>query len=89
MDYSNPDGEKAAVALIKLHANLSASTGKYGGPVLINPGGPGGSGVALVLDLGEELQTIVGKQIDIIGFDPRGPLSFTSFISNLPYSRIY
>ncbi|KLO10612.1 hypothetical protein SCHPADRAFT_942694 [Schizopora paradoxa] len=72
LDYSNPGGEKAAVAIIKLPASLSANTDKYGGPVLINPGGPGGSGVGIVLDLGEELQTIIGQQFDVIGFDPRG-----------------
>ena len=75
MDYSNPDGEKAAVAVTKLAANVSSGS-KYGGPVLINPGGPGGSGVAVVIGLGKQIQTIIGEQFDIIGFDPRGPLSY-------------
>ncbi|KLO10632.1 hypothetical protein SCHPADRAFT_916291 [Schizopora paradoxa] len=71
LDYSNPDGAKAAVAVSKLAANVSSGS-KYGGPVLINPGGPGGSGVAVVLGLGKQIQSIIGEQFDIIGFDPRG-----------------
>jgi len=70
LDYSNPSGSKAAIAVIKVPANVSSSE-KHGGPVLINPGGPGGSGVAVVLELGKQIQTIIGKQFDIIGFDPR------------------
>lgn len=50
---------------------------------MINPGGPGGSGVQAVTDYGPDVQKIVdwpsdpsiaseGKYFDIIGFDPRG-----------------
>lgn len=39
--------------------------------VLINPGGPGESGVAAVLNLGSTLAQIM-PQYNIIGFDPRG-----------------
>lgn len=41
---------------------------------LLNPenaGGPGGSGVALVLGMGEALQQVVGGEFDVVGFDPR------------------
>ena len=38
----------------------------------MNPGGPGGSGVDLVLGLGSLVQLLVGAEYDIIGFDPRG-----------------
>lgn len=80
LDYSNPNGAKAAVAVLKLAANVSSTSEKYGGPVLINPGGPGGSGVEVVLLLGKQIQTIVGEQFDIIGFDPRGLTLDTLFI---------
>jgi hypothetical protein len=39
---------------------------------LVNPGGPGGSGVELALKLGSLAQTLIGADFDIIGFDPRG-----------------
>ena len=72
LDHSNPGGEKAAIAVIKLSANISSRSDEYGGPVLINPGGPGASGVDMLLWRGKLLQTIIGKRFDIVGFDPRG-----------------
>ena len=40
--------------------------------MLINPGGPGGSGHAAVASYGKSLSYIVEGRFDIIGFDPRG-----------------
>lgn len=57
---------------------------RYAGPILINPGGPGGPGAAFAVMVGGALQDIVDSDIyparsgddaryyDIIGFDPRG-----------------
>ncbi|KAM5543356.1 hypothetical protein V8D89_003230 [Ganoderma adspersum] len=42
------------------------------GSVLVNPGGPGGSGTELVGVLGQNLSTIVGDKFDVLGFDPPG-----------------
>lgn len=42
------------------------------GSVLVNPGGPGGSGTDMIGYSGHKLSTIVGPEFDIIGFDPRG-----------------
>ena len=44
----------------------------YLGTVLVNPGGPGGSGTELLGVLGQNLSTIVGDKFDVLGFDPRG-----------------
>nr|BFE76976.1 hypothetical protein GCM10020092_102770 [Actinoplanes digitatis] len=44
---------------------------KYQGVMLINPGGPGASGVNLSV-LGENVPNKVGAAYDWIGFDPRG-----------------
>lgn len=41
-------------------------------PLLVNPGGPGGSGTAFVILAGRAHQEIAGTDLDIIGFDPRG-----------------
>lgn len=38
----------------------------------MNPGGPGGSGIWSLRDHGKSMQTIVGKNHDIISWDPRG-----------------
>ena len=71
-DYTNPQGDELAIALLKIPANISTSDPAYRGPILINPGGPGGPGVDLALLLGSLIQTLVGADFDIIGFDPRG-----------------
>lgn len=72
IDYSNEDGDKAALAVIKLSAQSETD---YKGTVLINPGGPGESGVAAITSLGSFLASVIGNQYDIIGFDPRGTLN--------------
>ncbi len=36
-----------------------------------NLGGPGGSGVALIVQLGNTFQQVLGPEFDIVGFDPR------------------
>ncbi|KAL0056779.1 hypothetical protein AAF712_016608 [Marasmius tenuissimus] len=72
LDYNNPEGDKAAIALIRLPANVSTDSQDYRGPILFNPGGPGGSGVDYVLGAGANHQIGLGPQFDIVGFDPRG-----------------
>ncbi|KAK0191837.1 Alpha/Beta hydrolase protein [Armillaria mellea] len=69
VDYSNEDGDKAALAVMKLSAQ---SETEYKGTVLMNPGGPGGSGVVYLASVGSTLISLIGDQYDIIGFDPRG-----------------
>ncbi|KAK7032351.1 hypothetical protein VNI00_013099 [Paramarasmius palmivorus] len=81
LDYSDPDGQSAAIALIRIKANVSTDSAEYRGPILFNPGGPGGSGVELVHSAGQALATIVGPQFDIVSFDPRGVSRSTPRIS--------
>ena len=55
----------------------SNATGKYStSPLLLNPGGPGGSGVMFVAGVGQNLQQLLPEQ-DIVSFDPRG-IGFTT-----------
>jgi alpha/beta hydrolase fold len=60
------------VALIKYPADPQSSDGLYKGILLVNPGGPGASGVVLVRQNGSDFQKISGTNWDIVGFDPRG-----------------
>lgn len=51
------------------------------GPILFNPGGPGGSGVDQILQRGDQFATVIGPQFDMVGFDPRGKCpSYTIYL---------
>jgi hypothetical protein len=51
---------------------LAESSPEYKGPILFNPGGPGGSGVEFIRQFGDNFSLVVGPQFDIVSFDPRG-----------------
>ncbi|KAK1218736.1 hypothetical protein PQX77_018561 [Marasmius sp. AFHP31] len=72
LNYHEPEGDSAALALVRLAANVSSNSSDYLGPILFNPGGPGHSGVDLILNSGPALRGILGPEYDLVGFDPRG-----------------
>ncbi|KAJ7499974.1 TAP-like protein-domain-containing protein [Mycena latifolia] len=72
LNYSDLDGASAAIAMVRIHSIVPHDAPNYRGPILVNPGGPGGSGVELVVNKGSHISTIVGPEFDVIGFDPRG-----------------
>ncbi|SYZ32905.1 alpha/beta hydrolase [Propionibacterium australiense] len=67
LDYDDPAGRRIDLALKK----LPASSGKPIGSLLVNPGGPGGSGVEYISEK-EAFTKNLRRSYDIIGFDPRG-----------------
>src|SRR6201999_1589401 len=68
VDYNNPGGAQAKLAVIRVPA-----TGQRIGSLLINPGGPGASAVDMVAGMASELrETDIGRRFDLVGFDPRG-----------------
>lgn len=69
LDYAEPTGKKITLQLLKIHD--SANTAPTGS-LLVNPGGPGGSGVNLALGIVGQLSGELLSHFDIIGFDPRG-----------------
>ena len=69
LDYDQPQGASIVLSLIRLPAT---DPGRRIGSLLVNPGGPGGSGVDLVLFAGEFLPAEIRARFDIVGFDPRG-----------------
>ncbi|KIY62125.1 alpha/beta-hydrolase [Cylindrobasidium torrendii FP15055 ss-10] len=72
-NYSSPNDGTAVIALIRLPSNVSSSDEGYRGPVLLNPGGPGGSGVEFLLGLNSRMiESLFGSSYDLVGFDPRG-----------------
>ncbi|MGH9050628.1 MAG: alpha/beta hydrolase [Acidimicrobiia bacterium] len=68
LDYDVPDGQTIEVALVRLPAT---DPDERIGSLLVNPGGPGASGVELVADNGF-LFSDLREHFDIVGFDPRG-----------------
>jgi len=68
LDYAKPQGSSIKLAVIRLPA-----TGKRQGALLINPGGPGGSGYDMAKDSGKSyFSAKIRAAYDIVGFDPRG-----------------
>ncbi len=67
LDHGQPDGERIAISVTRLPAS-----GDRIGSLVVNPGGPGSSGV----DYARAADLIVSDEVrarfDIVGFDPRG-----------------
>ncbi|HET9142526.1 alpha/beta hydrolase [Actinophytocola sp.] len=69
LDYAKPDGETISIAVLRRPAGDSE---RRIGSLLINPGGPGASGLATAARLGQEARNDLGERFDFVGFDPRG-----------------
>lgn len=69
LDYARPNGEKIHLGLARRPAKNPA---KRLGSVLVDPGGPGGSGVSFVINNPEVVGSAVAERFDQVGFDPRG-----------------
>jgi pimeloyl-ACP methyl ester carboxylesterase len=68
LDWSEPEAGEIELALVRQTAR-----GEKVGSLLVNPGGPGGSGYDFIAEsidyaVGEPLE----ERFDIVGFDPRG-----------------
>jgi pimeloyl-ACP methyl ester carboxylesterase len=72
VDYEKPDGQTLQLALIRLKAT---DPGDRVGSLVINPGGPGGSGVQYARAARSVLSERVRERYDVVGFDPRGVAS--------------
>jgi pimeloyl-ACP methyl ester carboxylesterase len=86
LDYAKPSGTKIKLAVDRLAHTVSSS--KYQGVMLVNPGGPGASGLTLPV-----LQGFVpngaGNAYDWIGWSPRGVAGSSPALScdsKYPYS---
>lgn len=66
MDYDVPQEETIEIAVKRLLADDPQ------GSLLINPGGPGGSGIDLVEAASIMFTSTLRSEFDIVGFDPRG-----------------
>ncbi|MDP9848168.1 pimeloyl-ACP methyl ester carboxylesterase [Streptosporangium lutulentum] len=67
LDHQKPTGEKIEISVIRLPAS-----GEKIGSILVNPGGPGASGIQYARGADSALSKAVRERFDVVGFDPRG-----------------
>ena len=69
LSYSDPNGKQISLALFELPAKDPST--KIG-TILVNPGGPGSSGVQFAKLTALGYPEAIRKRFDVIGWDPRG-----------------
>ncbi|WP_431898407.1 alpha/beta fold hydrolase [Nonomuraea sp. bgisy101] len=69
IDWSDPDGPTIDLAIARRKATDPAARI---GSLLVNPGGPGGSGVEAAYGAPGFFTEEIQRRFDIVGFDPRG-----------------
>jgi len=95
LDWTDPERESIELALIR-----STAGGDSMGSLLVNPGGPGGSGYDFVRDsLDYAVSDRLQGNYDVVGFDPRGvnksaavscyddPAELDSYLFELPQNE--
>jgi pimeloyl-ACP methyl ester carboxylesterase len=81
LDYDKPSGTKIQLAVSRVKHKTPDS--EAAGPMLVNPGGPGGSGLIYAI-FGEFVPDNAGDAYDWVGFDPRGVGSSKPALSCIP-----
>jgi pimeloyl-ACP methyl ester carboxylesterase len=74
LDYAEPDGEGVTLALLRVPAT---HPDRRIGSLVVNPGGPGVSGVEYAANAEVYFGSELRAAFDIVGFDPRGVVSST------------
>lgn len=69
LDYAAPTGRTIELSVNRLRAGSKKARL---GSLLVNPGGPGGSGLEYALAARSVVSSAVRERFDIVGFDPRG-----------------
>ncbi|KAK5049361.1 hypothetical protein LTR84_004290 [Exophiala bonariae] len=69
LDYSNKSVGNTSIAFIKLAGKNATADSPS---IVFIPGGPGGSGIQLLLESRDLVGTILGEQYNFVSFDPRG-----------------
>ncbi|MFJ4468468.1 alpha/beta hydrolase [Streptomyces sp. NPDC089424] len=70
LDRDRPRGPRIEIAVSRVRA--SGTPAQRRGILLVNPGGPGGSGLPYAVTKRAKLPESVRRSYDVVGFDPRG-----------------
>ncbi len=84
LDYDKPQGRSITLSVLKVPA-LAKS--QRVGSLIVNPGGPGGSGVDYASNASSYFGSELRQAFDIVGFDPRG-VGRSTPVQCLPDSRL-
>lgn len=68
LDYRAPEAERVSIAVVRRPATVVADRL---GTVVVNPGGPGSSGVTFLRGAGDRFANL-NRRFDLVSFDPRG-----------------
>jgi pimeloyl-ACP methyl ester carboxylesterase len=68
LDYADETGTTIRLELVKVHDRHNSS----GNSLVVNPGGPGGSGIEAAIGLATQVSDNLLSHFDLVGFDPRG-----------------
>ncbi|WP_285509747.1 alpha/beta hydrolase [Actinokineospora sp. NBRC 105648] len=66
LDYANPAGRTATIGVLRKPA-----TSDRVGALVLNPGGPGASGMSAAVGIADR-EPKIAAHFDVVGFDPRG-----------------
>jgi pimeloyl-ACP methyl ester carboxylesterase len=85
LNYASPSAGTITLALFRLPAT---GPGRRIGSLLINPGGPGESGVAFLRDIAPAYADRLRARFDLVSFDPRGTGSSDPVRCGPSFSRL-
>jgi pimeloyl-ACP methyl ester carboxylesterase len=68
VDYANPGGATIELAVVRDPTSAKHKLGS----VVLNPGGPGASGIGYAEGEGQTIKQALGGAFDVVSFDPRG-----------------
>ncbi|MWK40354.1 alpha/beta fold hydrolase [Actinomadura sp. J1-007] len=91
IEWDRPGGATIDIAIARLKAT---DPGRRIGSLLINPGGPGHSGVQAVFESEGYFSADLRRQFDIVGFDPRGvarskPVLCDATLKEQQYAKLF
>ena len=85
LDYVRPDARQIEVALVRQPAR---DPQRREGAILVNPGGPGASGIDFTRAIAGSFAPEIRDRFDIVGFDPRGVGGSTPLVCHDNIQRI-